>query len=50
MERTVGVSESVLSRSELPKILRRAGHHVIKQAKHDPASRFRVDRDVELQT
>lgn len=48
MERTFGVSEPVLSRGELAEVLRRAGHHVIKQAEHDSASRFRVDRDVEL--
>ena len=48
MERTLGVSEPVLSRGELAKVLRRVGHHVIKQTEHDSASRFRVDRDVEL--
>jgi hypothetical protein len=48
MERTSRVSETVLSRSELTEILRRARHHVIEQAKDDSASRFRIDRDIEL--
>jgi hypothetical protein len=40
--------QPVLPRGELAKILHRAEHHVIKQAKDDSASQFRVDRDVEL--
>jgi hypothetical protein len=48
MERTFRVSETVLSRSELTEILRRAWHHVIEQTKDNSTSRFRVDRDVEL--
>jgi hypothetical protein len=38
----------VLPRGELAKILHRAGRHIIKQAKRDSTSRFRVDRKVEL--
>ena len=45
---TFRVSETVLSSSELTEILRGARHHVIKQAKDNSSSRFRVDRDIEL--
>jgi hypothetical protein len=48
MERTSCVSKTVLSRSELTEILRCTRNHVIVQAEDDSASRFRVDRDVEL--
>ena len=48
MERATRVSKSMLSCRELAKVLGSAWHHVIEQAKHDAASRFRVDRDVEL--
>jgi hypothetical protein len=48
MERTLRVSETVLSRRQLAKILRRARHHLIEQAEHDSADRFCIDRDVEL--
>jgi hypothetical protein len=40
MERTLCISETVLSRSELTEILRRTRYHVIEQAKDDSASRF----------
>jgi hypothetical protein len=48
MKGTLRVAKPVLSRRELAKVLRGAWHHVIEQAEHDSASRFRVDRDVEL--
>jgi hypothetical protein len=48
MERTFRVSETMLTRSELTEILRRARHHVIEQTKDDSAGRFRVDRNIEL--
>lgn len=48
MERASRVSETVLSRSELTEILRRARHRFIEQAEDDSASRFRVDCDIKL--
>jgi len=50
MEPAACIPEAVLTRRELAKVLRRARHHVIEQAKHDSACRFRVDGDVELCT
>ncbi len=48
MKGTLRVAKPMLSRRELAKVLRGAWHHVIEQAEHDSASRFRVDRHVEL--
>ena len=48
MKKALRVAKSVLSRRELAEVLRRAWYHVIEQAEHDSASRFRVDRHVEL--
>jgi hypothetical protein len=49
METTFRVAETVLSRGELTKVLRRTWNHLVEQAENDSTSRFRVDRDVELQ-
>jgi len=48
MKRALRIAKSVLSRRELAEVLRRPWYHVIEQADYDPASRFRVDRHVEL--
>lgn len=48
MKRALCVAKSVLSRRELAEVLRCAWYHVIEQAEYDPASRFRVDRYIEL--
>jgi len=48
VKRALRISKSVLSRRELAEVLRCAWYHVIEQAEYDPASRFRVDRHVEL--
>jgi len=42
------IAKPVLSRRELAEVLRRAWYHVIEQSEHDSASRFRVDRHIEL--
>jgi hypothetical protein len=48
MARNFCVSEIVLCRTKLTKILCRARHHVIGQVKDDSPSRFQVDCDIEL--
>jgi hypothetical protein len=48
MKTTFRVAESMLSRGELTKVLRRTWYHIVEQPENDLASRFRVDRDVEL--
>jgi hypothetical protein len=48
MEPTLGVAKPVLSRRELPKILRRTWHLLVEQPEHDPACRLGVDRDIKL--
>jgi len=48
MKCALRVAKPVLSLRELAEVLRRAWYHVIEQSEHDSASRFRVDRHVEL--
>jgi hypothetical protein len=50
MKTTVCVAKPVLTRRELAKVLGCARYYVIEQPNHDPASRLRVDRHVELYT
>jgi hypothetical protein len=49
MKRALCVAKPVLSGREFAKVLCRARDNVVEQAEHDSASRFRVDRHVELQ-
>ncbi len=48
MKCALRIAKPVLSRRKLAEVLHRAWYHVIEQSEHDSASRFRVDRHVEL--
>ncbi len=48
METTAGISKAMLSRRQLPEILRCLRNDIIVQLEHNPSCRFGTDRNVEL--